>query len=293
MKKILSVSLLLLMFITILTGCGGQSNQSQGSGGNQGSNQPTAAVRTLRVGMECAYAPYNWAQPTDANGAVPIKDSGDYAFGYDVMMAKYLTEKLGWKLEIHQMDWDSLPAAVLAGTIDCAIAGQSITDDRKVTLDFTEPYYYASIVSLVMGDSAYASATGISGLAGAAGTSQLNTVWYDVCLPQIENVTVLPAMDSAPAMLAALTSGKCDLIVTDMPTAQAAVTVYPELKLLDFTDKGDNFEVSEQEINIGISIKKGESELLDALNGALSGLTVADFDRMMNDAIKVQPLSEE
>jgi len=188
------------------------------------------------------------------------------------------------------MDWDSLPPAVLSGAIDAAIAGMSITEERRQTLDFTTPYYYASIVVLVRGGSTFASATGISGLLGASGTSQLNTVWYDVCLPQIPGVNILPPMDSAPAMLVALTSGAVDMVVTDMPTAMAAVMVYPELVLLDFTDSYDGFIVSEEEINIGIPVKKGSRTLLNKLNEALSTLTVEDFESMMNEAIRVQPL---
>jgi putative lysine transport system substrate-binding protein len=180
--------------------------------------------------------------------------------------------------------------AVQSGTIDCAIAGQSITAERLMTLDFTAPYYYASIVCLVKGESKFASATGISGLSGAVCTSQLNTVWYNVCLPQIQGAKVLPAMETAPAMLVSLVSGVCDLVVTDMPTAMAAVSVYPELKLLDFSGLSDNFQVSDEEINIGISLKQGNTDLLNAINDVLSGLTVDDFERMMNDAIKVQPL---
>ena len=65
----------------------------------------------LRVGMECAYAPYNWAQSDDSNGAIPIKDSNDYAYGYDVMIAKYLADKMGYEVEIYKIDWDSLPMA--------------------------------------------------------------------------------------------------------------------------------------------------------------------------------------
>jgi putative lysine transport system substrate-binding protein len=82
-------------------------------------------------------------------------------------------------------------------------------------------------------------------------------------------------------------------VVTDKPTGLAAVAVYPELKLLDFTGSSNNFLVSEQEINIGISLKKGNTDLLNKINEALAGLTSADFDRMMKDAIKVQPLSVE
>ena len=272
MKRIIIIVLAFLMALSLFTGCAGKSN------------------KVLRVGMECAYAPYNWTQPTDVNGAVQINSSKDFAYGYDVMMAKYLAEKMGYSLEIHKMDWDSLPMAVQSGTIDCAIAGQSITAKRLMTLDFTTPYYYASIVCLVKGDSKFASASGISGLSGAVCTSQLNTVWYDVCLPQIQSANILPAMETAPAMLVSLVSGTCDLVVTDMPTAMAAVSVYPELKLLDFTGMSDNFEVSDEEINIGISLKKGNAELLGALNDALRSLTVDDFESMMNDAIKVQPL---
>lgn len=246
----------------------------------------------LTVAMECSYAPYNWTQPDESNGAVPIKDSADYAYGYDVMMAKYLAEQMGMELEIVRLDWDSLVMAVQSGTVDCAIAGQSITAKRLEQVDFTTPYYYASIVSLVMADGPYADAAGISDLAGATCTSQQTTVWYDTCLPQIENADILPAMESAPAMLVALDSGRCDLVVTDMPTAMAACVAYPDMKLLDFSGTEDDFAVSDEEINIGISVQKGNTALLDRLNEALATLTTDDFARMMDEAIAVQPLSE-
>lgn len=246
----------------------------------------------LTVAIECSYAPYNWTQPDESNGAVPIRDSADYAYGYDVMMAKYLAEQMGMELEIVRLDWDSLVMAVQSGTVDCAIAGQSITAKRLEQVDFTTPYYYASIVSLVMADGPYADAAGISDLAGATCTSQQTTVWYDTCLPQIENADILPAMESAPAMLVALDSGRCDLVVTDMPTAMAACVAYPDMKLLDFSGTEDDFAVSDEEINIGISVQKGNTALLDRLNEALATLTTDDFARMMDEAIAVQPLSE-
>ena len=250
-------------------------------------SKPESDAKVLRVGMECGYAPYNWAQPSDENGAVPIKDSGDYAYGYDVMIAKYLAEQIGYELEIHKIDWDGLPLAVQSGTIDCVIAGQSITAERLQTVDFTTPYYYASIKALVKKGSAYENATTIADLAGATATSQINTVWYDVCIPQVPEVNALPAMESAPAMWVALDSGRCDLVVTDEPAALGACAVYPDFVMLDLS-AGD-FEVSEEEINIGISLQKGNTELLDALNAGLATLTNEDFTRMMNEAITVQP----
>lgn len=280
LRNVLIIAILIAGCI-LLTGCAS----------NNTNEVVSEETKVLRVGMECAYAPYNWAQADNSNGAVPIAGSNEFAYGYDVMMAKYLAEKMGYTLEVHQIDWDSLPVALQSNKIDCVIAGQSITTERLQTVDFTTPYYYASIVGLTNNSSNYASATGVADLKGATCTSQINTVWYDVCLPQIENANILPAMETAPQMLVSLNSGKTDLIVTDMPTAMAATKVYPEMKILDFTNSQDNFKVSEEEINIGISVKKGNSELLNSLNTALSTLTTDDFERMMNDAITVQPLS--
>lgn len=253
-------------------------------------NEPQRSV--LRVGMECAYAPYNWSQTDDSNGAVAIKDSNSYAYGYDVMMAKIIAERLNCDLEIYQIDWDSLPLALQSNRIDCVIAGQSITSERLQTVDFSTPYYYASIVTLTNNNSKYANATGISDLRGATCTSQINTCWYDTCLPQIQNANILPAMDTAPNMLVALNANTVDLVVTDMPTAMAALQVYPNMKLLDFTNTADNFNVSEEEINIGISVRKGNSELLNKINTVLRDYNEEDFKNMMNEAIRVQPLAE-
>ena len=208
------------------------------------------------------------------------------------MMAKKIADELGYDLEIVKLDWDSLVPAVQSGQVDCVIAGQSITSERLEMVDFTEPYYYASIVGLTKADGTYADAKGLSDLAGATCTSQLGTVWYDVCLGQIKDANIQPAQESAPAMLVALESGRTELVVTDMPTAMAACTAYPDLKLLDFTDTQDNFQVSEEEINIGISVQKGNKELLDGINGVLSKMTKEDYEKMMNEAISVQPLSE-
>lgn len=245
----------------------------------------------LTVGMECAYAPYNWTQNDDANGAVEIRGSSDYAYGYDVMMAKKIGEALGQKVQIVKLDWDSLIPAVMSGDVDCVIAGQSITAERAAQVDFSDPYYYASIVTLTKKDSAYANAASVADLAGATATSQLGTIWYDTCLPQIENANILPAQETAPAMLVALNSGACDIVVTDHPTGQAALTAYPDLVMLDFGGDGD-FQVSDEDINIGISMKKGNTALKDAINEVLATMTTDDYNTMMDEAISVQPLSE-
>ena len=147
-------------------------------------------------------------------------------------------------------------------------------------------YSCVPCTALILSDAA-----SVTDLAGAVCTSQQNTVWYDVCLPQIPDADILPAQESAPAMLVALSSGKCDLVVTDMPTGMAALIAYPDFKLLDFSNTEGAFEVSDEEINIGISLKK-DSALTAEINKVLANLTEDNFVEMMNEAISVQPLAE-
>jgi len=279
MKKILCIVIALMMLLS-MTACGGE--------------QPKSGVEdgVLTVGMECAYAPYNWMQNDDANGAVPIANvPGSYANGYDVMMAKKICEANGWKLEVKKLDWDSLVPAVQTGEIDCAIAGQSMTADRDKVVDFAGPYIYASIVCLVQKDSPLAAAQGISELTGSC-TSQRGTIWYDTCLPQIKGATIQSAADDAGAMLMAVSSGTCDFVCTDMPTAQGAVITYPNLMILDFSNSQDNFNVSAEEINIGISVREGNKTLLDAMNKVLSPMNADSFNALMAQAVAIQPIEE-
>ncbi len=284
MKKILAITLAMLMVLS-LAACGESSTNDEEAftGVEDG---------VLTVAMECAYAPYNWSQPDDSNGAVPIANSeGNFANGYDVMMAKKLCEANGWELEVMQLDWDSLVPAVQNGTVDAVIAGQSMTKDRMEMVDFAGPYLYAIIVCLIKADSALANAKGISEMTGTC-TSQMGTIWYDTCLPQIEGADVQTAAESAPAMLMALETGAVDFVCTDMPTAQGALVAYPDMVILDFAGSGDDFEVSDEDINIGISVMKGNTVLKDALDSVLGEMTADDFNALMADAIQVQPIEE-
>lgn len=264
--------------MAIMAGCGGSDKKAE------------APKKVLKVGMECAYAPYNWSQTSADGGAVKIVGSGEYAYGYDVMIAKKLADSMGATLEIHKIEWDGLAPAVVSGKIDAAIAGMSITSKRKETVDFTKPYYYATVVALVKKDSPQANAKSVADLKGSVATSQLNTIWYDQ-IDQVPDVKKLPAIDNVPGMIVALKSGKCNLIVTDIPTAKAAAFANPELAMVEFPE-GKGFKTSREDVEIGIAVKKGNKELTDAMNKVLGGMTEADFNKIMDEAIKKQPLAK-
>lgn len=283
-KTKLRVVLCLAIFVigAVLSGC---------SGDKKATEQKAADKKVFRVGMECGYAPFNWTQTTADNGAVKIKGSQEYAMGYDVMIAKKIAESMGYELEIHKIEWDGLAPAVNAGKIDAAIAGMSITSKRKETVDFSSVYYHADIVALTKKDSSFAAAKDLNGLKGAVATSQLNTVWYDL-LKQIPEAKIQPAIDNVPGMIVALTSGKVELVATDKPTAMAAVYANPSLVMLDFAG-GQGFKVSQEEVEMGIAVAKGKSnDLLPKINKALGELSAADRNKLMETAIKSQPLAK-
>lgn len=304
-KKLMAAAMAALMAAS-MTACGGSKTETTAADTAAAESKADAAETTaageteaakdgekkvLKVAMECAYAPYNWTQPDDSNGAVPIADSNEYAYGYDVMMAKKIADELGYDLQIVRLDWDSLIPAVQTGQVDCVIAGQSITKERQEAVDFTDPYYYASIVTLVKAGGKYENATSVADLAGATCTSQQSTIWYTVCLPQIQDANILSATASAPDMLMSLEADKCDIVVTDQPTGKGALVAYPDFKMLEFGGGDDDFQVSDEDINIGISLKKGNTELKDAINGVLATMDKDDYAKMMDEAISVQPLA--
>ena len=110
------------------------------------SDNTSTANGTLKIAMECAYAPFNWSQPTDANGAVKIQESDLYANGYDVQIAKYIAAELGMALEIYAADWDALIPGVQSSVYDAIIAGMSPTAEREAEVDFTDCYYSSNLV---------------------------------------------------------------------------------------------------------------------------------------------------
>ena len=104
----------------------------------------------FRIAMECAYAPFNWTQTTQANGAVPIQgQDGMYANGYDVQVAKYVAAQLGMALEVYAYPWDSLIPAVQSGAVDAVMAGMSPTAERALQVDFTDCYYNSNLVIII------------------------------------------------------------------------------------------------------------------------------------------------
>ena len=277
LRKVLAATLIGAMALTAF-----------GCGGNEAADQGAEDTNTLRIGMECGYAPFNWTQQDDTNGAVAI-EGGGYANGYDVQIAKQVAEGLGKELVIVKTEWDGLVPAVQSGVIDGIIAGMSPTAERKEKIDFTDNYYVSDLVVVVRADSEYANATSIQDFAGATLTAQLNT-FHDTVIDQIEGVNHATPMTDFPAMRVALESGIIDGYVSERPEGISAAAANDAFVYVGFeVENGFEYEINDAAIAMGIA---KDSELTAQVNEVLAGISQEDRDALMADAIAQQPAAE-
>lgn len=249
-----------------------------------GCGMSRADSKTLKVGLEAGYAPFNWTQIDDSNGGVKIEGSAEYAGGYDVEIAKKIAEGLGKELIIVKTEWDGLAPAVASGKIDAIIAGMSPTAKRKKTIDFTDNYYESDLVMVVKKGGKYEGVTSIKDFKGAKITAQLNTFHYTV-IDQIQGVDKQNAMDNFPAMRVALESGVIDGYVSERPEGVSAEAANENFKMVEFKD---GFSTSDEDTAIAVGVKKG-SALTEKINKILAGISEEERKTIMETAIKNQP----
>ena len=298
-----------VLAMAMMSGCGATSSGSSASGssassssvmvqesGNITEDKSGGEKEVLRVGMECAYAPFNWTQDTastpDGSVAVPIYDSAYYAYGYDVAVAQMLADEMGMDLEIHKVEWSSIGISMDAGDYDCIIAGMGRTAEREMAYAFTDPYYYRDNCIVVKKDGAYANVKGLSDLAGTGCkvTTQLGTGWIPL-LDQIEGAQTGSNYETTSECFMAVSNGVADICIVDLPTAQSALLTNKDLMIITL-DENDTFSGDEEMVNVCIATRKNDTELRDKIQAAMTAIGWNDkavMDDLMNKVIGQQP----
>lgn len=279
MSKKIAVFVLILVLSVVLVACNESDSENKTSGDSKSD--------VLKVGLEAGYAPFNWTQKDDANGAVKIDGSSEYAGGYDVEIAKKIAAKLDKELVIVKTEWDGLVPALQSNVIDVIIAGMSPTQKRKEAIDFSDTYYVSDFVIVTKADSKYAKAKTLDDFAGAKITAQLNTSNYDV-IDQINDVQKQTAMDNFPAMRVAIESGVIDGYVAERPEAISAKAANPKFT---FTELDKGFDVEQESVSVAVGVRKGESNL-EKINEALAEISDEDRETLMEQAIANQPAAQ-
>lgn len=242
----------------------------------------------LRVGMEAAYAPFNWTQDDASNSAVPIEGTNQYANGYDVQVAKKIADKMGKELVVVKTSWSGLIPALTSGKIDLIIAGMSPTEERKLEIDFSDSYYTSEPVLVVRSDSNYAKASSLADFAGAKVTSQQGVYLYNL-ISQIEGVSQQTAMGDFAQMRQALQSGIIDAYVSERPDGISAQLASEDFKMVSLKE---GFEVSESDVALAIGMRQGDSQMA-IVNEVLADFSQEEQTKLMDSMIPLQPLAEE
>lgn len=239
---------------------------------------------TLRVGMEAAYAPYNWQVSEASEYTIPIENvSGAYADGYDVQVAKRIAEALGMEPVAVKLDFTGLIDALNNGQIDIVCAGMSVDPDRAQSADFSDSYIDDDIVMITTKDSAYADATTFADLAGASVMGQAGTM-YDTVIDQIPDINHMTPGETVPIVVESLSSGTSDVITYSMLSVPKLLESYPNFVELEMEDK---FEGSVMPDNAAIA--KGQDAILEQINEVINAIPEDERQQMWNDCMDRQP----
>ncbi|MCW1074185.1 ABC transporter substrate-binding protein/permease [Streptococcus anginosus] len=242
----------------------------------------------LRIGMEAAYAPFNWTQDDDKNGAVKIEGTNQYANGYDVQIAKQVAKALDKKPLVVKTSWNGLIPALTSGKLDMIVAGMSPTAERKKEIAFSNSYYTSEPVVLVNKDGAYANAKTLKDFKGAKITSQQGVYLYNL-ISQLTGAKQETAMGDFAQMRQALESGVIDGYISERPEALTAESANSKFKMIQFK-KG--FEVNEEDATIAIGMRKNDNRLKQ-VNAAIAKISAKDQVALMDKMIQNQPVETD
>ena len=252
-KKIVSVILCAAMATTVLAGCG-SSNTASTDAAAEETTEDVEAEATTEEAEDAEAA----EEATDA-AEVTTVEPGVLTMGIDPDIAQALADKLGLKLEVVDMEFDSLVASVQSGKVDIVLAGMTVNEERKKNVDFTDSYANGVQVIIVAENSDISTSDDLEGkLIGV----QQGTTGHVYCSDDWGEENVV-AFQSGAAAVQALQQGKVDCVVIDQEPAKAFVEANDGLKILDTQYANEDYAAA---------VSKKNPELTEALNKALQEL---------------------
>ena len=266
MKKLTALLMGTAMVLS-LAACGGSASSaasSEAASSEAASSEETSEAASSEETTDAAevttVTPGKLTMST--NAAFPpyemTTDSGDFE-GIDIEVAGAIADKLGLELQVDDMDFDAALLAAQNGKSDMVMAGVTVTDERQKVMDFSDTYAEGIQSIIVPEDSDIAS---VDDLAGKTIGTQRGTTGYIYCTDDFGDENVM-AFDNGLTAVQALNNGQVDAVVIDNAPAKEFVAANPGLKILDTAYAQEDY---------AIGVAKGNTQLLDAINGALEEL---------------------
>ncbi len=240
--------------------------------------------QTLRIGVECDYAPNNWLEDYKTDTNIPIvNEPGHYAEGYDLQIAKLVAEEMNADLEVRKLEWSDLIPALERREIDAVFSGMLDTDERREQADFSDTYEIAKTeyTILVNKTSAYADAKTLADFSGARLVAQSSTN-LDASIEQISGAVHLPPVNTVSEMLRMVVHNEADGTVINLDTGHTYERQYSNVKVIRFPE-GKGFKLNFNGICAGV--RKGNKKLLDEINHALAKISSRERHRIMDRSI--------
>lgn len=224
---------------------GAESSAAESSPAETKTSESEAAGGKLVMVTNAEFPPYEFREGNDI-------------VGIDAEIARAIADKLGMELEIEDMAFDSLIPAIQSGKADFTAAGMTVNEDRKKNVDFTDTYAEAAQVIIVKEDSAIKTPDDLQGKKVGVQSGTTGDIYAD----DIADAEIQRFPKGIDAVMA-LTQGKLDAVIIDREPAKVFVKENQGLKVLDeaFTEE-----------EYAIAVKKGNTELLEKMNGAIKEL---------------------
>ncbi|KOF10923.1 glutamine ABC transporter substrate-binding protein [Planococcus glaciei] len=258
--KNFSLFLILLSFMLILAACGSSdsADDTSGSGGE-------SENKTYKVGIDTTYPPFEF------------EEGGEYT-GIDIDIINAIAESQGFKIEFSPMDFGGIIPALQAGQLDVAIAGMSITDERKKVVDFSDPYFDAGLSLVVAKDNS--DITALEDLKGKTVAVKSGTTGSKFAMDNESKYGYTVAQfEDSPSMFQEVSNGNADVLLEDYPVIAYAIAQSG----LDLKTVGDRLTGDQY----GIAVLKGENaDLLEKINTGLKELRDSgEYDEILNKYI--------
>lgn len=273
MKKWISFTLCILLSGCMLAGCKKEP-------------EPKPDTRpVLRVGMECAYVPYNWESYNDTFGGVPIQGSARFANGYDTKIAAKIADALDYRLVVVKLPWDQLLPSLQQGEIDLAVSAISPYGDAD--LAFSAPYAQSNIVVVVKEEGEYCHAESINDFQNATIAARTDTV-HETLAGQMPNIQDEVLMTNYDSMIAALQNGEIDGYIADLPVARANCEKYEGFMYVNLVNNETGFETEDAQTQLSVAMP-ANSPLAATVDQVLQAFPESEQEKLMEQCIKKQP----